>query len=116
MSLGVRSFVESSGRPHPTKSCAAWHRALSVGVRNALPSGGSVFAEDEIHGAPVNYEELFCCTFSCLRICVRNIESWKDFNKIEYFMLCEENLRESHCPHHSALKNSDQESIPTVCF
>ena len=82
MFLGVRGFVESSDRLHLTESCAAWYRTLTLAVRNALPFGGNVYAEDEIHGASVNHEELFSCTFSCLRICVRNIESWKDFNKI----------------------------------
>lgn len=51
MSLGVHSFVESSNRPHLTKSCAVWHRTLTLAVRNVPLLGGNVYAEDEIHGA-----------------------------------------------------------------
>lgn len=69
MSLGVHSFVESSDRPRLPKSCAVWQGTLTLAVRNALAFGGNVYAEDEIHGASVNHEELFSCTFSCLRIC-----------------------------------------------
>lgn len=89
----------------------------TFGVRNTLPLGGNVYAEDEIHGASVNHEELFACTFSCLRICVRNIESCKDFNKI-LSIFCQENLRELRCLHQSALKNSDEKPIkvPTACL
>lgn len=85
MSLGVHSFVESSDRPRLPKSRAVWQGTLTLAVRNALAFGGNVYAEDEIHGASVNHEELFSCTFSCLRICVRNIERWKDF-KIEHWV------------------------------
>lgn len=74
------------------KSCTASHRTFTLGVRNVLLFGGNVYAEGEIHRASVNREQLF----SCLRICVKNIKSWEDFNKILRILYFIESISENY--------------------